>query len=87
MLTCAACTLDRERHENKCAFCVGEDGAEVVDSGGKQPMDRARSAYIVEGPDGEFACGVRISSFFVPRKSVSQELSIKLPGRFFFNLS
>lgn len=58
----------------------GEDDAEEVDGGGKEPMDRARSAYIVEGPDGEFACGVRISSFVVPRKSVSLELpKLKLP--------
>lgn len=44
-------------------------------------MDRVRSAYLIEGPDGGFLCGVRVSSFVQPCQSTTLEVPARLPGQ------
>lgn len=33
--------------------------------------DRQRSTYLIEDPDGNYACGIRISSIHMPSKAAS----------------
>lgn len=55
--------------------------ADAEEDAKPKAMDRARSAYLIEGPDGDLACGVRISSFTMRRqRTASLELPATAPG-------
>ena len=59
----------------------GNVAADAEEDAKPKAMDRARSAYLIEGPDGDFACGVRISSFTMHRlRTASLELPATVPG-------
>ena len=62
--------------------CADSSAAADAEEDAKpKAMDRARSAYLIEGPDGDFACGVRISSFTMHRqRTASLELPATVPG-------
>jgi hypothetical protein len=61
--------------------CADSSAAADAEEDAKpKAMDRARSAYLIEGPGGEYACGVRISSFMLRQRTASLELPAMVPG-------